>query len=540
MKKSTRHSLSRRVTLIQLALMITMVAILAVSSYMVFRRTYLRFYNQKGQDIVRIVAAQTDWEQLEHFAETGEPDSYSESLTEFYNSVKMNFTGVGYLYLFVPGETSFTYLIEAQTPEDDPEWVAHWGDIFEYTSYEYEKLLPDVRAGKPSTEIMFMETALGAGIETWAPVFDASGNVRAMVEADYELTDLEKEIDAFVLRIVLFILLCTLVFLTVMFLYMRRSIVQPIVRLNASVDSYEHGDFDLQLEKFRTDDELRNLAVSFTDMTRRIDAYTEEVARATEEQGRISAEYNVAKQIQTDILPSEFPAFPERRDFDIYASLYSSREICGDYYDFFLIDEDHLAMVLGDVSGKGVPAAMFMVIVKTLIKNRALQGFSPAEVLQNVSEQLVEGNNAGMYATVWLAVLELSTGKGMAANAGAEHPVLRRAGKRFELQEYRHSPPVGAMEGVRFRDHGFQLEPGDTLFVYTDGVKEPRNKREETFGTAGILEALNREPEATPSVLLQTMKTTIDSFTGEAIQADDITMLSLKYYGTAKPSDEWK
>ncbi len=540
MKKSTRHSLSRRVTLIQLALMITMVAILAVSSYMVFRRTYLRFYNQKGQDIVRIVAAQTDWEQLEHFAETGEPDSYSESLTEFYNSVKMNFTGVGYLYLFVPGETSFTYLIEAQTPEDDPEWVAHWGDIFEYTSYEYEKLLPDVRAGKPSTEIMFMETALGAGIETWAPVFDASGNVRAMVEADYELTDLEKEIDAFVLRIVLFILLCTLVFLTVMFLYMRRSIVQPIVRLNASVDSYEHGDFDLQLEKFRTDDELRNLAVSFTDMTRRIDAYTEEVARATEEQGRISAEYNVAKQIQTDILPSEFPAFPERRDFDIYASLYSSREICGDYYDFFLIDEDHLAMVLGDVSGKGVPAAMFMVIVKTLIKNRALQGFSPAEVLQNVSEQLVEGNNAGMYATVWLAVLELSTGKGMAANAGAEHPVLRRAGKRFELQEYRHSPPVGAMEGVRFRDHGFQLEPGDTLFVYTDGVKEPRNKREETFGTAGILEALNREPEATPSVLLQTMKTTIDSFTGEAIQADDMTMLSLKYYGTAKPSDEWK
>ena len=539
MKQTTaKHSLSRRITMIQLALMITMVAILAVSSYMVFRRTYLRFYNEKAQDIVRIVAAQTDWERLEHFAETGEPDAYSETLTEFYNSVKVNFTGIGYLYLFVPGEDSFMYLIEAQTPEDDPEWMAHWGDVFEYTSYEYEKLMPDVRAGRPSTEIMYMKTDLGAGIETWAPVFDASGNVRAMVEADYVLNSLNREIDAFVLRIVLFILLCTLAVLTIMFLYMRRSIVQPIVYLNDSVDRYEHGNFDLNLDKFKKDDELRNLAVSFTDMTRRIDTYTEEVARATAEKGRINAEYNVAKQIQSDILPSEFPAFPDRKEFDIYASLYSSREICGDYYDFFLIDEDHLGMALGDVSGKGVPAAMFMVIVKTLIKNRALQGFSPAEVLQNVSEQLLEGNNAGMYATVWLAVLELSTGKGMAANAGAEHPVLRRNGKRFELVEYRHSPPVGAMEGVRFRDHGFQLEPGDTLFVFTDGVKEARNQKEEAFGPKRILEALNREPEATPSVLLQTMKTAIDGFGGELQQIDDMTMLSLKYYGTGRPSDE--
>ena len=137
-QKSTNRGLSRRIAMIQLALMITMVAILAVSSYMVFRRTYLRFYNEKAQDIVRIVAAQTDWERLEHFAETGEPDAYSETLTEFYNSVKVNFTGIGYLYLFVPGEDSFMYLIEAQTPEDDPEWMAHWGDVFEYTSYEYE------------------------------------------------------------------------------------------------------------------------------------------------------------------------------------------------------------------------------------------------------------------------------------------------------------------------------------------------------------------------------------------------------------------
>ena len=540
-QKSTNRGLSRRVALVQLAMMITMAAILAVASYFLFRNTYLRFYNEKAQDIVRIVADQTDWEQLEHFAESGEPDAYSESLTEFYDSVKQNFTGVAFLYLFIPGEDSLTYLIEAQTPEDDPEMIAVSGDVFEYTPSEYEKLMPDVRAGKPSTEIMYMVGEDGnPAVETWAPVFDQSGAVRAMVEADYRLPVLEREVNSFVLRIVLFILLCTLAALAVMFFYLRRTVTKPIAQLNTSVDSYEHGSFDLDLAQFKKDDELRHLAASFTEMTHRIDAYNDEVARATAEKERISAEFQVAKQIQTDILPGDFPAFPDRNEFDIVASIDLSSEIGGDFYDYFLLDDDHLVVAVGDVSDKGVPAALFMVIVKTLIKNRALQGFSPAEVLQNVSEQLLEGNKAGMFSTVWLAELELSTGKGIAANAGHEHPILSRGGKKFELQEYRHSPPVGAIEGVRIRDHGFQLAPGDTLFVYTDGVTDALNDREEMFGIERILETLNREPEASPSVLMQTMKAAVERFSRGTQQSDGMTMLALKYYGPGGGTDLWR
>ncbi len=540
-QESTNRGLSRRVALVQLALMLTMAAILAIASYQVFRKTYLRFYNEKAQDIVRIVADRTDWEQLEHFAETGEEDSYSESLHDFYNAVKVNFTGVAYLYLFVPGEDSFTYLIEAQTQEDDPEMIAVWGDVFYYTSYEYEKLLPDVRAGRPSAEIMYMVGEDGnPAIETWAPVFDASGAVRAMVEADYRLPNIVREVNEFVLRIVLFILLCTLAALAVMFIYIRRSVTDPIVRLNASVDSYEQGSFDLDLTRFKKDDELRHLAVSFTDMTRRIDDYTAEIARATTEQERIRAEFNVAKQIEADILPNEYPAFPERKEFDVIATIDSNREIGGGLYDYFLVDDDHLAVVVGDTSDKGVPAALFMVMLKTLIKNRTMQGFSPAEVLQNVSEQLLEGNRSGMFAMVWFAILELSTGKGMATNAGNEHPILRRAGKKFELLEYQHSPPVGAIEGVRIRDHGFQLNPGDTLFVYTHGLKEALNAKEEMFGTERMLEALNREPEASPSVLIQTVKASVERFVGDAPRVDGITMLSLKFYGPKGAVDAWR
>ena len=471
--------------------------------------------------------------------ETGETDSYYDWLSQEFTRFKSQFSGIAFLYLFYPEEEQFIYILEAIRPGDDPEKISSMGDCFEYGEMELAHLVPDIKAGRASSElIMGADVGYGETVSAWAPVFDSDGKVAAMVEADCSLANLSAVIREYALRIIGVQLLFMLFVLLLVIEILRRNVTQPVGQLSKMVESYEHGS--VTQPKFRHKDELQMLGNSFAEMTERINAYTQEVARATEEQGRISAEYNVAKQIQTDILPSVFPAFPERRDFDIYASLYSSKEICGDFYDFFLIDEDHLCMVVGDVSGKGVPAAMFMVIVKTLIKNRALQGFSPAEVLQNVSEQVLEGNNAGMFTTVWLAVLELSTGKGLAANAGQEHPALRHAGKRFELQEYRHSPPVGAMEGVRFRDHGFQLEPGDTLFVYTDGVKDSKNPKEEPFGKERILEALNREPEATPSVLLQTMKSAIDSFYGEAQQADDLTMLSLKYYGTGQPSDEWK
>ena len=538
-KSKTRHSLSRRITALIAILMAVMFLAVSFISYRALRSTYLRLYSEKAQDIVRSLASEIDGDRLYHYVETGETDSYYDWLSQEFTMFKSQFSGIAFLYLFYPEEERFIYILEAIKPGDDPDDINAMGEDFPYGEMELAHLVPDIKAGRASSELILgADVGYGETVSAWAPVFDSDGKVAAMVEADCSLANLSAVIREYALRIIGVQLLFMLIVLLLVIEILQRNVTRPVGQLSKMVESYEHGS--VTQPKFRHEDELQMLGDSFVEMTERINAYTQEVARATEEQGRISAEYNVAKQIQTDILPSVFPAFPERRDFDIYASLYSSKEICGDFYDFFLIDEDHLCMVVGDVSGKGVPAAMFMVIVKTLIKNRALQGFSPAEVLQNVSEQVLEGNNAGMFTTVWLAVLELSTGKGLAANAGQEHPALRHAGKRFELQEYRHSPPVGAMEGVRFRDHGFQLEPGDTLFVYTDGVKDSKNPKEETFGKERILEALNREPEATPSVLLQTMKSAIDSFYGEAQQTDDLTMLSLKYYGTGQPSDEWK
>ena len=265
---------------------------------------------------------------------------------------------------------------------------------------------------------------------------------------------------------------------------------------------------------------------------------TAERMRSEREKERIGAELNVATQIQADMLPSIFPPFPERMEFDLYASMHPAKEVGGDFYDFFLIDDDHIALVMADVSGKGVPAALFMVIAKTLIKNHAQLGeYSPSKVLSQANEQLCEGNEAELFVTVWLAIIEISTGKGLAANAGHEHPALRHKDGQFELVKYRHSPAVATMEGMRFREHEFQLLPGDSLFVYTDGVPEATNADDELFGEARLLQALNLDPGALPKSMLQNVKDAVDTFVGDAPQFDDLTMLGFIYYGTEGKRD---
>ena len=252
----------------------------------------------------------------------------------------------------------------------------------------------------------------------------------------------------------------------------------------------------------------------------------------TEKTERLATELNLANDIQTNVLPNIFPVFPERKEFSLHASMTPAKEVGGDFYDFFFVDDDHLALVMADVSGKGIPAALFMMVARTLIKNRAMMGGTPSEILYDVNNQLCEGNVAELFVTVWLGIVEISTGKGIAANAGHEHPVLRKSGDEYSLIVYKHSPAVAAMEGMVFREHEFQLNPGDSLFVYTDGVAEATNEAKELFGTDRMLDALNKDPNAMPEQVLNNVMEGIDDFVKGAEQFDDITMMAMKYFGT--------
>ena len=312
-----------------------------------------------------------------------------------------------------------------------------------------------------------------------------------------------------------------------------RKLTTPIIALGQDVQEISGGNLDYRAE-IRSNDEVGDLAQSFNDMAASLKDYVKNLAAVTAEKERIGAELNVATQIQADMLPRIFPPFPERTEFDIYASMNPAKEVGGDFYDFFLIDDDHLALVIADVSGKGVPAALFMVISKTLIKNRAQMGGTPNEILADVNNQLCEGNDADLFVTVWLGILEISTGHVTASNAGHEYPAIRKADGDYELFKTKQSPAVATMEGIRFKQSEFTLEPGDSLYVYTDGVPEATNIHEELYGTDKMLEVLNTTHDMTSHDVLQTVRESVYDFTGEAQQFDDITMLYLKYLGGGK------
>ncbi len=311
-----------------------------------------------------------------------------------------------------------------------------------------------------------------------------------------------------------------------------KRIVKPLGKITQRVQSLGGDNLLFKMEdSYRTGDEIEVLAESFSKLSAKTLQYVDEVTKVTAEKERISAELGMATSIQASQLPHLFPAFPDRHEFDIYASMTPAREVGGDFYDFFLVDHDHIALVMADVSGKGVPAALFMMISKILIRNRVQNGESPAQALANVNNQLLEGNEAELFVTVWLAVLEISTGKGVVANAGHEHPTLRRSNGKYELITYRHSPAVATFEGLSFKEHTFELEPGDSLFVYTDGVAEATNADGELYGTDRLLDALNKDPDASAAGTLKNVMDGIDSFVAGAEQFDDITMLCLKYNG---------
>ena len=311
-------------------------------------------------------------------------------------------------------------------------------------------------------------------------------------------------------------------------------IVKPLGIMTRRVRTLGGNNLQFMMEDaYRTGDEVEVLAKSFATLSAKTLDYVEKIKHVTAEKERIGAELNMATAIQASQLPRLFPAFPTRTEFDIFASMTPAKEVGGDFYDFFLIDDDHIALVMADVSGKGVPAALFMMVSRVLIKSHLQNGESPSEALDNVNNQLCESNDAQLFVTVWLAVMEISTGKCVACNAGHEHPALRRAGGQFELVSYRHSPAVAAMEGIHFKQHDFQLYPGDSLFVYTDGVAEATNSNNELMGTDRMLAALNREPDAAPQTILCNVMDGITAFVDGAEQFDDITMLCLRYNGKA-------
>jgi sigma-B regulation protein RsbU (phosphoserine phosphatase) len=273
------------------------------------------------------------------------------------------------------------------------------------------------------------------------------------------------------------------------------------------------------------------LAGVFQKMVLDLETYIENMTKATAEKERIGAELSIATKIQASMLPRIFPPFPDRNEFDIYASMLPAKEVGGDFYDFFMVGTNKLAVVIADVSCKGVPAALFMVVAKTLIKYNAQEGKPLKEVFDTVNNLLCENNDAGMFVTAFMGILDIPTGKFSFVNAGHNAPLIKRVDGKYEFLKIKPALILAAFEGTAYREDETDLLPGDMLYLYTDGVTEAMNTENELFSDPRLLETANRYKDCDVKELLESIKKEVDLFANGAEQADDVTMLALRYKG---------
>ncbi len=330
--------------------------------------------------------------------------------------------------------------------------------------------------------------------------------------------------------IIIFIAIFIIVGMVVMILASRLSnlFTEPIIALEKDVEVISGGNLRHKAV-VRANNELGDLAHCVNSMAVSLDNYINDLTRITAEKERIGAELDVATHIQSSMLPCIFPAFPDRKEFDVFASMTPAKEVGGDFYDFFMVDDSHVAFVVADVSGKGVPAALFMVIGKTLIKDHTVPGADLETVFMEVNNILCESNSENMFITAFECVLDLVTGELRFINAGHETPFIYRKGGRFEEFRVKSGFVLAGMEDMVYKGGSLMLEPGDKLFQYTDGVTEATNAENELYGMERLANILGEVGEKNPNEILPAVKADIDAFVKDAPQFDDITMLCLEY-----------
>ena len=307
--------------------------------------------------------------------------------------------------------------------------------------------------------------------------------------------------------------------------------VKPLKETKEALDIYKvtknSADVEERLAGFKNKNEIGQFADNVVELSIEIDRYNEENMKLAAKNAKAKTELDLAASIQRESLIKEFP---ESKVYEVAASMTPAKEVGGDFYDVFDIDDEHTAFVIADVSGKGMPAALFMMAAMNTIKDDSAPGEPPSEIISKVNDTLAKRKIMGMFVTVWLGVLDKKTGILTTSNAGHEYPAVNTTG-RFELFKDTHGLVAGGYAGIKYKDHEIQLSKGDTVFVYTDGVPEATNADEKMFKDERMLDALNKNPSASPSELLETVKSAVDEFVGEAEQFDDLTMLCIKYNG---------
>ena len=369
-----------------------------------------------------------------------------------------------------------------------------------------------------------------------APVIDENGNTAAFVFGDVRIGTIIRDIVYYAIQITIALLIMAIIISILIVRRIRRTIVDPINMIASAAEGYakekKTGTSSANIFSsldINTGDEIENLSHVMADMECDISDYMEDLTEMTAKEERVKAELSMASKIQASSLPNPKSAIADSERFSLYADMKPAKTVGGDFYDFFMTDDDHLAFVIADVSDKGVPAALFMMSAKNLINYRAREGGTPAQILSSVNAQLCRNNGSRMFVTVWLGILDTTCGRLLYANAGHEPIAISHEGEGFEFVTGAKKPAVGIISGIDYTDQELQLAPGDKVFLYTDGITEAADAAGAFFGSDRLIGVLNTVVKESPVEVINDVSDSISAFVKDAEQFDDMTMLCLEY-----------
>ena len=515
-------------------------------------KSYLEeMYAERVMTNSNAIAAMLDIEDVKTIlTEGGDETPEYQKMYDLFNQLKKD-GDITFLSLVVPDEDSVCFYIDAMVEEmgDDPANQLTYGSDILYVDAanpddpadmeKYITIWERYRDNKGIDTPLVTDNDYGYNYTGVSVILDENGNAIAEIQYILDMSEVRAYLNSFLINMLLISFAIIGITIILYIFFVRKMVTKPVGKLTAFTQEItKTGMFENQHIDIKTGDEIESLSQSFNFMLAELENYIANLSKVTAEKERIGAELDIAKHIQASMLPCIFPAFPERKEFDIYATMEPAKEVGGDFYDFFMVDDTHLGIVMADVSGKGVPAALFMVIGKTLIKDHTTPGRDLGKVFTEVNQLLCESNSEELFITAFEGVLDLVTGEFVYVNAGHEMPFICKAGGDFEPYKIRAGFVLAGMEGMKYRAGSTRLEPGDKIFQYTDGVTEATNLKNELYGMNRLGAILNKVKGGTPNDILPAIKKDIDEFVGDADQFDDITMLCLEYKARMETNEE--
>ena len=521
---------------VQLPLTVTLFCLIlstvnGLFGYRQFKTVFEELYNRVTMQFTYTAASYINGDKIKYWLENGADEEWEETNKKLNHLT--NIADLVFIYLFVPDSDykTRTYVfdtINANATQYKPIPLGHVESMEKKDDEYITNIKRLMMRGIRYTYYTYNKT--GGHVTSAIPIYDSYNNIVGALSVIKPMSEVQVVKERFLHSTLTTSVICLCVFIVTALLLISVKLIRPILLLTYETSHFaEHGGTLTEaIKRVHGKGELSLLAKSVQQMSVDMNRYIADLTQMTAEKERLGAELSVATQIQADMLPRVFPPYADHPEIELFASMDPAKEVGGDFYDFFLVDDDHFAVVVGDVSGKGVPASLFMVIAKTLLKTAAFHSHNPAEIFAGVNDQLCEGNDSGLFVTCWMGLLTISTGELRFANAGHTQPVLYTAKEHsFRYLDTRPNLMLAAMEGIPYAEHSITLAKGDRLFVYTDGVTEATNAAEELYGEERLLAAIQRTEGLSSKEILAAVRSDIDGFVQNAPQFDDITMLEM-------------